>query len=239
MITSNHLASRKSNLNINNRKKISDYFLLLRCKIGLHKKISDVVGMMKFKVSYKVITQLYLTMYTQNKLEETLDLLASEENDFVEKWEQFRSTAEHSEIVSSFFSDLNEAETEKSKLVGRAIKAAKPSTKAVGIEIKKVVDLAESSGNISWSSLETLLSQFSSVILTKTINRPSGKESKLENIRLDAMINLCLVFNILGIYEPSYAGDSMLDEFKKTIYCQDENELIKLTLRMKSIRESD
>jgi len=62
-------------------KLIEGYFSILRCRVSLHKKISDLIDRLGFKSKFKNMVQLYLIHYQKGKTEEILDNLASDENE--------------------------------------------------------------------------------------------------------------------------------------------------------------
>ena len=182
------------------------------------------------------MVQLYLIHYQKGRTEEILDNLASEENDYFSEseWETFKHSSQHSNVVNRFFSDLNELERDVLSKIKKAKKVAKAVPASIQTEILKVVKLARSESPASWDSIEVLLTAFSSRFVEKKITDIKDA-SQLEVVRLNAIIYLCMVFNAMGLFETSYAGESMLDELKTIIYSQSADDLMNMTMRLKGI----
>ena len=136
-----------------------------------------------------------------------------------------------------YFSDLNDLEREVLSKIKKAKKVAKAVPVSIQTEIMKVVKLAKSECPASWDSIEVLLTAFSSRFVEKKITN-ANDAAQLEVVRLNAIIYLCMVFNAMGLFEVSYAGESMLDELKVIIYSKDAGELLTMTMRLKGIMQS-
>ena len=87
-----------------------------------------------------------------------------------------------------------------------------------------------------WDSLNLLLMGFSMRVVAKKYNSlKPGDRMKLEFVRLESIIYLCCAFNEMGIFEPDYAGETMLEEMSLASRCRDLPTLLNLNARLNNI----
>lgn len=198
----------------------------------------SMINELSIKSRYRVVVQVYLLIHCRRTLQETLDMLASDDNDyFPEVWSQFTDSDVHSDIVNMFFGDFNKNEAELSKYVKRLKKFMKTLPKHIKKDISSVLKAYQNEEVDVWAPLQILLLGFGSRVVAKIYNRMKENSEKLEYVRLEAMIYLAVAFNEMGIYEMDYAGETMLEEMVEVQGNQDVGKLQNLIARLCNILE--
>lgn len=203
---------------------------MLRCKISLHPKISEMLTDMHIPISqpYKLIINTYLLIHSKNLAKMALNNLYLES----ETGNNFPNTELGRKVSNMYFTDLINYEQKLDEII-ESIKLLIHNGylgKGIKKEIKKLLKLviqnkkARDIGTVIsvWEALSFLLTGFATSVLSKVYNKGVMKSSKTkrlrkithnektEMIRLEAFIYLAVAFNEMDIFLSEYAGETML-----------------------------
>lgn len=155
-------------------------------------------------------------LHCRNLQDQILSLLSEEENESFEGWKEFLDSSHYTRLGGRVLNNLNQIQVKMKgtkkycKLFFRSMKISKRK------ETAAIMAMIKDEEEDVWPVLEQIVTAFISGLLNRKMKTSKGND-KLELVRLDAILNLCIIFNQMGIFEPDYCGDNYVTEIKQVL----------------------
>ena len=120
---------------------------------------------------------------------------------------------------------MNEIEYKMSKTKKQCKKYFQTLKKNRKNDLAPTMKIIKNEEDDIWSYLEPILMALNSTVLNRKMNKIKDPKINIELLRLDGIVNLILILNQLGIFEPDYLGDTYNKEIYEVFRSQDSKTL--------------